>query len=182
MIKMKCKTQISVTPAYKKLMQSIRMMKDSRIEVGFFEDSIYSPDDVSPDTGRPHSAAMNSYPVAQVAYDNNFGYVFQGKMIRRPFFDMAVQRFKQKRGREFVRKQLQEILQGNIPVVSAYRNIGGYMQELIQHFISEYPGGRVSSITELEKGHDAPLVWSGKMHDSVTYQISLTNSMAAVSN
>ena len=125
---------------------------DLEVNIGFHHDATYN---------RSNSNAKEVKYVAQVAYDNNYG----NGVPARPFFTNVVD------GDKDYQRIFEEYIKEGYPVAQALTFIGIEMQQDIQQEIITLREPPNSPATIARKKSSNPLVDTGHMGDSVTYEI-----------
>lgn len=125
---------------------------DLEVNIGFHHDATYN---------RSNSNAKEVKYVAQVAYDNNYG----NGVPARPFFTNVVD------GDKDYQRIFEEYIKEGYPVSQALTFIGIEMQQDIQQEIITLREPPNSPATIARKKSSNPLVGTGHMGDSVTYEI-----------
>lgn len=125
---------------------------DLEVNIGFHHNATYN---------RSNSNAKEVKYVAQVAYDNNYG----NGVPARPFFTNVVD------GDKDYQRIFEEYIKEGYPVAQALKFIGIEMQQDIQQEIIALREPPNSPATIARKKSSNPLVDTGHMGDSVTYEI-----------
>jgi hypothetical protein len=111
--------------------------------------------------------APESYFLADIAFENNFGSISKG-IPARPFGSTTVPRYKDKIQRVF-KTWVRDALEGRIEVQDAYDRIGftvaGYMKKNLTH--GEWQPN--APLTIEKKGSDQPLIDQGQLRQSITW-------------
>lgn len=135
-----------------------------QIDAGFFPEAIYD----------------DGTQVAQVAFDNCFGHVNTGAAAEKYGQVIPARNFMQKAFKENNRKWRLELVniiyaqKENIDVLQALRVTGFVVKRDIQESISWFAlSGQPRNGPKMQaiKGFDSPLIWTGKMQESVEYVV-----------
>lgn len=133
-----------------------------RIDAGFFPEAIYA----------------DGTQVAQVAFDNCFGHINTGSdaekygevISARNFMSMTFEQQKLQWKLRLIEEIDKQKEIGNIDVKLALKKVAFVMKKDIQDTIdwfAEFGEPRNGPKMQAIKGFDSPLIWSGKMRDSV---------------
>jgi len=135
-----------------------------QIDAGFFPESIYD----------------DGTQVAQVAFDMEYGKINFGLDAEKYGEIIPARPFMQKTFDENNKKWRQELIniiyaqKENIDVLQALRVVGFVVkrdiQETISWFAREGTPRNGPKVIKL-KGYDSPLIWTGKMQESVNYVV-----------
>lgn len=135
------------------LIKNVKAIDNMEVQPGFFDDRYGSEND-------------NLY-VAQVAHFNNTG---TSHAPRRPFMDNA---FEDKSSKVLANKAMSDVFSAVIagrPVTPALSKLGEAFVDIIKTNIDDYPGSNSKWWAEF-KGFNDPLLYTGRMLDSVKYRI-----------
>lgn len=141
------------------LLKGLDKLHGMEVDVGFFEEDRYGPEN-------------NNLPVATVAAYNEFGTRFNPQ---RPFMTDT---FADRRNQLFMARGMKAVFEGALKGNTAARtrllkNLGEVGAELMRVSIQQYADmGGNSPATIERKGRDTPLIDTGKMIESVKFQIS----------
>lgn len=132
----------------KKFIEELKRIakKSEELEVGFFPVSTYE----------------NGLPVAQVAYWQEFGTY---NIPVRAFFRTTFQNEKYNIGNEFA-KQLKK---SNFDIDISFKYLGNHLKYKLQESIQDWDTPANAPSTIKSKGFNNPLVWNGKMTESVRW-------------
>jgi hypothetical protein len=140
----------------KRVQQSI----DDQVRVGIFAESVY-PDGI---------------PVAQVAKWNDLGIVHpisHNTIPPRPFITVGTRdMFRSAKFKKLYISMIRQILSGKITVKGAYEKIGSTAALELKSIIDSWSTPPNSAYTVSEKGFDDPLVWTGRMKDSIKHKLA----------
>lgn len=150
---------------FEKFIAELRKLQRKEIEYGFFEEDVYSDSDVSPVTGNP--SGYDGLPVAQVAQWNNDGV---GDIPTRNFYDRAEENNKNDIKTD-VKRGLNLMAHGIATSDDLLRSLGETVVENIVKEIEDFSSPPNHPYTVEDKGFNDPLVFSGKMKDSVKAKI-----------
>lgn len=131
----------------------LKALNGTKLQVGFFERDKYD------DTG---------IPIAQVAYFNEYGTHLNPT---RPFMHDT---FESNVVKRLIKNGLGNVFTAAVKgqaIQHTLRELGMKLVEAMQAHIDSYPGSN-SATTILRKGFNDPLYDSGKMMESVKFQIS----------
>ena len=131
----------------------LKALDGTKVQVGFFEDDKYE------DTGMP---------VAQVAMFNEYG---THQHPTRPFMQDT---FESTAAERIIKHGLKAVFVAAIKgqaIQHTLRELAKQLAECMQAHIDAYPGSN-SAATILRKGFNDPLYDTGKMMESVKFQIS----------
>jgi len=140
------------------LMKRLDKLNGMEVEVGFFEEDRYGPEN-------------HNLPVATIAAYNEFGTRYNP---HRPFmsdtFQDNMSQLFMARGMADVFKQ---VLKGG-SALSKMQTLGNTSAELMKVSIQQYAaaGGNSAATIKLKGGRDTPLIDTGKMLESVKFQIN----------
>lgn len=140
------------------LMKRLDKLNGTEIEVGFFEEDRYGPDN-------------SNLPVATVAAYNEFGTTFNPE---RPFMSDT---FKDKMNQLFIGRKMgkvfETVLKGGNPL-EQLRGLGEITTELMRYSIHQYAaaGGNSAATIKRKGGRDTPLIDTSLMLQSVKFQIN----------
>lgn len=101
--------------------------------------------------------------VAEVALKHEMGIGVPARPFMSPAFDLALISIEH--------DCITAVLTGQYKIVLNY--LGKNMRNLIQNSIDTCRSPQNHPIIILAKGHNKPLIWDGKMRNSVTYRVSL---------
>lgn len=131
----------------------LKALDGTRVQVGFFEEDKYE------DTGMP---------VAQVAMFNEYGtHLHPTRPFMQDTFESTV-------AKQAIKHGLKAIFFAAITgqaIQHKLRELGKQLAEIMQAHIDAYPGSN-SAATILRKGFNDPLYDTGKMIESVKFQIN----------
>lgn len=140
------------------LLKRLDKLNGTEVETGFFEEDRYGPEN-------------NYLPVATAAAYNEFGTRHNPE---RPFMTDA---YSENRGRLFLARGMRSVfeaaIQGKVAAQTRLLNrLGDINAELIRVSIQQYAAmGGNSAATIAAKGRDTPLIDTGKMIESVRFQV-----------
>jgi hypothetical protein len=150
------------TSIWEKLKENIPQKTNTKLEVGFFEDAVYGPEN-------------GNLPVATVAKWMNDGH--DKDYPARPFMTDG---FKSEvRVNRRVQRQLKEsakrILEGTSTETEELSQLGPQFKRMLRRIIIDWSEPPNSNKTIEEKGRNDPLVDTGHMRDSVDWKIYKKN-------
>lgn len=140
------------------LLKRLDKLNGMEVEVGFFEEDRYGPENYN-------------LPVATVAAYNEFGTVHNPQ---RPFmsdtFSENMNQFYMARG---IKAIFLDVLKGGTASTRLLNSLGRIAAELMQVSIQQYAaaGGNSSATIKKKGGRDTPLIDTGKMIESVRFQV-----------
>ena len=140
------------------LLKRLDKLDGMEVEVGFFEEDRYGPEN-------------HNLPVATVAAYNEFGTVHNPQ---RPFmsdtFSENMNQFYMAKGMKAV---FLGVLKDGMATTRLLKSLGHISAELMQISIQQYAaaGGNSSATIKRKGGRDTPLIDTGKMIESVKFQI-----------
>lgn len=141
------------TRTLKNLIKRAKQVNSQEIRVGFFEEDIY-PDGT---------------PVAQVV---NWQETGAGNYPERPFFlDTMLSRFTQALLRDSYKDIARAFITSKGDTTNAMKASGTLLRDLLKEAIDNYEGHNSESWIA-HKGFDDPLVYTGKMLNSVKVKLS----------
>jgi len=109
----------------------------------------------------------NTYFLADIAYQNNFGVISKG-IPSRPFGTTTIPRYKDKINK-VMKTWLRDAIEGRMEVVDVYDRIGftvaGFMKKNLTD--GEWKGNAEETIKL--KGSDQPLIDQGQLRQSITW-------------
>lgn len=103
------------------------------------------------------------------------------KAPARPFLRMSVDE-NEATIKTFVTKDIVDFIRGNIDVKTLLNRLGVFQKGLIQRKIRDGKYAALSPYTIAMKGSDRPLIDTGRMRQSVHYQIMTVKDAAALDN
>lgn len=140
------------------LIKRLDKLDGMEVEVGFFEEDRYGPEN-------------HNLPVATVAAYNEFGTVHNPQ---RPFMSDT---FSENMSQLFMARGMKaamiDVLKGGQASIRLLKSLGRIAADLMQVSIQQYAaaGGNSSATIAKKGGRDTPLIDSGKMIESVKFQI-----------
>lgn len=139
------------------LMKRLDKLNGTEIEVGFFEEDRYGPEN-------------HNLPVATVAAYNEFGTRFNPE---RPFMTDT---FKENVNQVFMGRNMAKVFEAvlkGVNPVERLRNLGEISTEMMRYTIHEYAGAGGNSAATIERkgGRDTPLIDTSVMLQSVKFEI-----------
>jgi hypothetical protein len=140
------------------LLKRLDKLNGMEVEVGFFEEDRYGPEN-------------HNLPVATVAAYNEFGTVHNPQ---RPFMsDMFSDNMSQLYIARGMKSTFLDVLKGNSASMRLLNDIGRIAAELMKVSIQQYAatGGNSSATIKRKGGRDTPLIDTGKMIESVRFQV-----------
>lgn len=140
------------------LIKRLDKLDGMEVEVGFFEEDRYGPEN-------------HNLPVATVAAYNEFGTRFNPE---RPFMhDTFSEKLNQLMIARIVKSIFLETLKGSNAQQRLLNSIGRLTVELMQVSIQQYAalGGNSAATIKKKGGRDTPLIDTGKMIESVRFQV-----------
>ncbi len=151
------------------LFQQLKGLRAMEVEWGFFEDAIYT------------SEKNNGIPVATIANMNEKGFSFEGQFTlvdvpARPFFSDHVANVKKtttpvgSRVVKIMSMCVEDVIRGKAPF-RALHPLGTTLQAELQTNIDDWTTPDNAESTVEIKGVNDPLVETGFMRDSVSYQL-----------
>jgi len=153
---------LTIKREYKALSALIKRMTaldGTEVEVGFFEEDHYGPEN-------------NNYPVALIAYLNEYGHSLGPQGVpERPFMHET---FGSNMEQLHIARAMSSIFKATITdgraVQRLLKDIGKMVGEMLEVAIDDYPGSN-SATTIKRKGFNDPLRDTSKMLNSVKFQI-----------
>lgn len=137
---------------------------DSELQIGFFEDDHYGPEN-------------NYLPVAAVAAWQDLGAPFEGvkHIPPRPFMRVGLKGLlKEEKYLQKYKTIFTGWLKGNKRIDASYRSIEKDVVPDLKKIIDAWTTPPNAAYTIAQKGRDDPLVDTGKMRDSVKARVSKT--------
>lgn len=135
------------------LVARLEKLAQEEVKVGIFEDSRYGPEN-------------DNLPVAQVAYFNEYGTSLSPT---RPFMHDTMSKPQVKAAIKGGMKAATSAVAHNIKPDKFLDEMGEAVAAFMQLTVYDWPGSNAAS-TIKSKGFDDPLLHTGKMIDSITYQ------------
>lgn len=141
-----------------KLVDGIKQLKSSKLEIGWFEGTSYD----------------DGLPVAQVAYWQEYGTTRDGKKFipPRPFLRNTVSD-KRKDWKDHLEKDLEKVVQGNMELEQALNRLGTEATADIKESIAEFSNPPNAPATIKKKGFNDPLVDTGTMLLTVSHRTEI---------
>jgi len=152
---MGCKVQFKVSAQGHALQKTIEKISKSHVEVGFNEKS---------------GSYGNGLSVAQVAMWNEYG---TSRMCSRPFMRKTMYRTDEIR--KIYLDVAKKMMTEGYKVKDVYTEIGQKVRERMQYEMLYGTYIPLSPITIARKGHDQPLIDTGKMYDGIRYEVKNGN-------
>ena len=107
--------------------------------------------------------------VQEYAIFNEYG---TSKIPARPFFRLSVGTDKaQNEIKEYIKKQVEQIIQGGMTGQQAYENLGTFVVQKIKKTIASGNFAALNSQTIKKKGHSKPLMDTHSLYNSINYEI-----------
>jgi len=144
------------TSAWEKMKKNLLQGRSKVIDLGFFPESVYGPEN-------------DNLPVATVAMYNEEG---TPDNPMRPFMRYFIEALKKdkKFGKE-VARLVNQVAIGKLSWNELYAVIGVELKKDLQKVIIGWETPPNSLKTEEAKGRNDPLVWTGKVRDSVEWRL-----------
>lgn len=149
------------TKGLDRLILNMEKLNGTCVEVGFFEEDRYGPEN-------------DNLPVALVAFYNEYGHRAGkfGPVPSRPFMHET---FGGKQEQGLIAKEMAKVVEAAIigrGVPQLLRQLGMKIAQMLESAIDDYPGSN-SATTIRRKGFNDPLRDSGKMLESVKFEIHM---------
>nr|DAS07120.1 MAG TPA: virion morphogenesis protein [Caudoviricetes sp.] len=107
--------------------------------------------------------------VQEYAIFNEYG---TSKIPARPFFRLSVGTDKaQNEIKEYIKKQVEQIIQGGMTGQQAYENLGTFVVQKIKKTIASGNFAALNPQTIKKKGHSKPLMDTHSLYNSINYEI-----------
>ena len=139
------------------LLARLEKLDETEVEVGFFEEDHYGPEN-------------DNLPVATVAAYNEFGTRFTPE---RPFMSDT---FSEDMNQLYMARSMKDVVERAVKGGTTSRllkNLGEVSTELMKVSFQQYAaaGGISAATIKLKEGRDTPLIDTGKMIESVKFQV-----------
>ena len=107
--------------------------------------------------------------VQEYAIFNEYG---TSKIPARPFFRLSVGTDKaQNEIKEYIKKQVEQVIQGGMTGQQAYENLGTFVVQKIKKTIASGNFAALNPQTIKKKGHSKPLIDTHSLYNSINYEI-----------
>lgn len=147
---------LSDTSSWEQIKKNLMKGRDMNLDLGFFAGSNYGPEN-------------DNLPVAQVAQYNEEG---TPDNPMRPFMRYFINALKKdKKFGKDVALLVFKVAIGEMTWEQVYAVIGVKLSQDLKKVISDWETPPNSLKTQEEKGRNDPLVWTGKMRDSVEWRL-----------
>lgn len=115
------------------------------------------------------NGSNNGVSIQEYAIYNEYG---TSHIPKRPFFRLSVVTAKaQKEIKEYMEKQVDQIISGGISGEEAYNNLGKYVVQKIKKTIMSGDFVPLNAKTVKRKGHSNPLIDTHSLYESIDYEI-----------
>ena len=111
----------------------------------------------------------NGVSVQDYAIFNEYG---TSRMPARPFFRLSVGTANaQNEIKEYMKQQVEQIIQGGMSAQQAYENLGTFIVQKIKKTIASGNFAALNPQTVKKKGHSKPLMDTHSLYESINYEI-----------
>nr|DAX51463.1 MAG TPA: virion morphogenesis protein [Caudoviricetes sp.] len=111
----------------------------------------------------------NGVSVQDYAIFNEYG---TSRMPARPFFRLSVGTANaQNEIKEYMKQQVEQIIQGGISAQQAYENLGTFVVQKIKKTIASGNFAALNPQTVKKKGHSKPLMDTHSLYESINFEI-----------
>ena len=115
------------------------------------------------------NGSANGISVQDYAIFNEYG---TSRIPARPFFRLSVGTANaQDEIKEYMKSQVEQIIQGGITGQQAYENLGTFVVQKIKKTIASGNFAALNSQTIKKKGHSKPLMDTHSLYNSINYEI-----------
>lgn len=115
------------------------------------------------------NGSANGISVQDYAIFNEYG---TSRMPARPFFRLSVGTANaQNEIKEYMKQQVEQIIQGGMSAQQAYENLGTFVVQKIKKTIASGNFAALNPQTVKKKGHSKPLMDTHSLYNSINYEI-----------
>nr|WP_315046129.1 hypothetical protein [uncultured Leptotrichia sp.] len=115
------------------------------------------------------NGSANGISVQDYAIFNEYG---TSRMPARPFFRLSVGTANaQNEIKEYMKQQVEQIIQGGMSAQQAYENLGTFIVQKIKKTIASGNFAALNPQTVKKKGHSKPLMDTHSLYESINYEI-----------
>lgn len=115
------------------------------------------------------NGSANGISVQDYAIFNEYG---TSRMPARPFFRLSVGTANaQNEIKEYMKQQVEQIIQGGMSAQQAYENLGTFIVQKIKKTIASGKFAALDPQTVKKKGHSKPLMDTHSLYESINYEI-----------
>lgn len=115
------------------------------------------------------NGSANGISVQDYAIFNEYG---TSRMPARPFFRLSVGTANaQNEIKEYMKQQVEQIIQGGISAQQAYENLGTFVVQKIKKTIASGNFAALNPQTIKKKGHSKPLIDTHSLYESINFEI-----------
>lgn len=115
------------------------------------------------------NGSNNGVSIQEYAIYNEYG---TSHIPKRPFFRLSVGTANaQKEIKEYMEKQVEQIISGGISGEAVYNNLGKYVVQKIKKTIMSGDFVPLNAKTVKRKGHSNPLIDTHSLYESIDYEI-----------
>ena len=115
------------------------------------------------------NGSTNGISVQDYAIFNEYG---TSRMPARPFFRLSVGTANaQNEIKEYMKQQVEQIIQGGMSAQQAYENLGTFVVQKIKKTIASGNFAALNPQTVKKKGHSKPLIDTHSLYESINFEI-----------
>ena len=115
------------------------------------------------------NGSANGISVQDYAIFNEYG---TSRIPARPFFRLSVGTANaQNEIKEYMKQQVEQIIQGGISAQQAYENLGTFVVQKIKKTIASGNFAALNPQTIKKKGHSKPLIDTHSLYESINFEI-----------
>lgn len=115
------------------------------------------------------NGSANGISVQDYAIFNEYG---TSRIPARPFFRLSVGTANaQNEIKEYMKQQVEQIIQGGMSAQQAYENLGTFVVQKIKKTIASGNFAALNPQTVKKKGHSKPLIDTHSLYESINYEI-----------
>ena len=115
------------------------------------------------------NGSANGISVQDYAIFNEYG---TSRMPARPFFRLSVGTANaQNEIKEYMKQQVEQIIQGGISAQQAYENLGTFVVQKIKKTIASGNFATLNPQTVKKKGHSKPLIDTHSLYESINFEV-----------
>lgn len=115
------------------------------------------------------NGSANGISVQDYAIFNEYG---TSRMPARPFFRLSVGTANaQNEIKEYMKQQVEQIIQGGMSAQQAYENLGTFVVQKIKKTIASGNFAALNPQTVKKKGHSKPLIDTHSLYESINFEI-----------
>lgn len=115
------------------------------------------------------NGSANGISVQDYAIFNEYG---TSRIPARPFFRLSVGTANaQNEIKEYMKQQVEQIIQGGMSAQQAYENLGTFIVQKIKKTIASGNFAALNPQTVKKKGHSKPLMDTHTLYESINYEI-----------